>query len=114
MICFQDEYVLHTFEFLYVLFFLREVRNNLAWEKGDEVKTSTQRGEKTIDLIFAMIAAMGSIFLVYVVSDSEAAKGYKSFLHILNFSMLWYLLCKNPYFINRLVGYILNISNRCK
>lgn len=104
LIIFHDEFVFVIFQtFLVLIAAYGFVRDNSNRFRNGQCVATIKRGEqswKDFNLVYGILA----LIVLQVINTSEAFKGYKTFITLLDLGLLLYLCFYNGWFRNKVLG----------
>jgi hypothetical protein len=100
MIFISDCYAFTVFEILFLLFFVFAFFKDITVRHGGPSVTRGEESRKTLHLAYGFAA----VLLMQVINSTEAYKGYKTIISVVNLAILLYLAYVNNWCRNKIVG----------
>lgn len=109
---FSDQVIFPLFEILLFIIFLYASAKEYRWfTKEASIYGAVKRGEKSWNH-FYLAYGVASVVLLQVINSSEALKGYKIIISLINLFILFYLAFFNSWFRNKIIGVIIKSQEK--
>ncbi len=101
----SDKIVFPAFELIFVGLFFFAFLMERGWFVKKTGFATVARGKESWNY-FYLVFGIVSVVLMQVINSSEALKGFKTIISIVNLAMLVYLAFYNGWFRNKILGLI--------
>lgn len=106
LVLLNDKIIFPAFEVLFFVLFIRAIIGEYWWLLiKTEAPKKVTRGEESWKMFYLGFGIV-SVVLMQVINSSEALKGFKTIISIVNLAMLVYLAFFNGWFRNKTLGII--------